>query len=56
MAKDNVPDSWAEEAVDWARKNEILLGDAEGDLKLHATCTRQEMLVFLKRYADKFAR
>lgn len=45
---DNVPDEWAQEAVDWAIENKILLGDGV-DYKLHSGCTRQEMLVFLYR-------
>lgn len=49
MAKDNTPDVWAKEAVDWAVKNKILFGDQNGDYKLHKTCTRQEMLVFMFR-------
>ena len=47
--KDNIPDLWAKEAVDWAVKNKILFGDDRGDYKLHDNCTRQEMLVFLYR-------
>lgn len=46
---DNTPDVWAEEAVEWAVKNEILFGDENGNYKLHNACTRQEMLVFLNR-------
>lgn len=46
---DNAPDNWAKEAVDWAVKNKILLGDDKGNLKLRANCTRQEMIVFLHR-------
>lgn len=47
--KDNTPDSWAKEAVDWAVKNHILYGDETGNYKLHDDCTRQEMLVFIDR-------
>ncbi len=47
--KDNVPDEWAKEAVEWAVRNKILLGDAKGNYKLHNSCTRQEMLIFLNR-------
>ena len=46
---DNVPDNWAADAVEYAVKNGILYGDENGDYKLHKTCTRQEMLVFLYR-------
>ena len=49
MAKDNTPDKYAAESVNWAIKNKILLGDDTGDYKLHAPVTRQDMLVFLYR-------
>ena len=47
--KDNTPDDWATDAIIYAVKNGILYGDDNGDYKLHKTCTRQEMLVFLYR-------
>lgn len=47
---DNTPDTWAVEAVEWAKNNGILKGDDNGNLKLHDVCTRQEVLVFLNRY------
>ncbi|MGN0382999.1 MAG: glucosaminidase domain-containing protein [Eubacterium sp.] len=47
---DNTPDTWAVEAVEWAKTNGILKGDDNGNLKLHDVCTRQEVLVFLNRY------
>lgn len=46
---DNTPDDWATDAITYAVKNGILYGDDNGDYKLHKTCTRQEMLVFLYR-------
>lgn len=46
---DNTPDSWAEEAVNWAVENKILFGDENGNYKLHSNCTRQEMLIFINR-------
>lgn len=46
---DNTPDTWAVEAVDWAKANNILTGDDEGNLKLHDTCTRQEVVIFISR-------
>ena len=49
IKKDNTPDVWAKEAVEWAVKNKILFGDENGNYKLHDNCTRQEMLVFLNR-------
>lgn len=49
---DNTPDTWAIEAVEWAKNNGILKGDDTGNLKLHDICTRQEVLVFLNRYSN----
>ena len=49
VKKDNAPDSWATEAVNWAVKNKILFGDENGNYKLRDSCTRQEMMIFLNR-------
>jgi N-acetyl-anhydromuramyl-L-alanine amidase AmpD len=46
---DNVPDEYAETAIKWALDNGVLKGTGEGDLKLHSSVTRQDMLVFLHR-------
>lgn len=46
---DNIPAEWAEEAVEWAKANDIIKGDEKGDLMLRKECTREEMLVFLYR-------
>lgn len=47
---DNTPNSWAVEAVEWAKRNKIIFGDEKGNLKLHSGCTREDVLVFLERY------
>lgn len=47
---DNTPDTWAKDAIEWAKNNGILKGDDNENLKLHDFCTRQEVLVFLSRY------
>ena len=49
VKKDNTPDTYAKEAVDWAVKKGILAGDSNGDYKLHSNVTRQDVLVFLHR-------
>ena len=49
IIKDNTPDSWAKDAVEWAVENKILLGDENGNYMLRKSCTRQEMLVFIDR-------
>ena len=46
---DNTLDAWAADAVSNAVSKGILLGDENGNYKLHDNCTRQEMLVFLYR-------
>lgn len=49
VKKDNAPDAYAKEAVDWAVKKGILAGDSNGDYKLHSNVTRQDVIVFLHR-------
>ncbi len=50
---DNTPNAYAEQAVRWARKNGIIVGGTDGDLRLHTPVTRQDMLVFLHRARGK---
>lgn len=50
---DNTPDSHGKEAVEWAKKEKILMGDQNGDFKLHSNVTRQDVLVFLHRALKK---
>ena len=49
---DSVPNEWSKEAVEWAIENEIIFGDENGDLMLRKACTREQMLVFLHRFAE----
>ncbi len=49
---DSVPSEWAEDAVEWAVENEIIFGTGDGDLRLRDACTREQMLVFLHRFAQ----
>lgn len=44
-----IPDAWAKADVEWAINNKIIFGDGSGDLKLHKSCTRQELVVFMYR-------
>lgn len=53
MTKDNTPDAYAKEAVDWAIKEGILYGNENGDYMLHSNVTRQDVLVFLHRALKK---
>jgi len=51
---DNDPADWSREAVTWATGNDLLLGDAAGDLMLRSPLTREQFCVMLKRYHDHF--
>lgn len=48
---DNTPRDFAKEAVEWAVANEILKGDTTGNLRLTKDVTREELMVFLHRFA-----
>lgn len=47
---DNVPSAWAVAAVDWAKKNKLIVGDKSGNLKLHQPLDTERFLTFLYRY------
>lgn len=51
-AMDNTP-KISKEAVEWAKANGILQGNASGDLMLSGPCTREQVVVFLYRYHRK---
>ena len=53
VKKDNIPDNYAKEAVEWATANKIIVGDNNGDLMLHKNITRQDLLVILHRLFKK---
>jgi murein DD-endopeptidase MepM/ murein hydrolase activator NlpD len=55
-ATDSVPNEWAREAVEWAVENGIIYGTGDGELKLRDNCTREQMLVFLYRFAQSIGR
>ena len=50
-AMDNTPSAYAAEAVAWAVKNGILLGNQAGDLMLSQPVTRQQLMAILYRFA-----
>lgn len=52
-AMDNEADGWAAETIEWAEKEGYLVGDTDGNLRLHDNITRQEFYAVLKRFADK---
>lgn len=51
---DNDPNAWSLEAVEWAVKKKIIIGDENGNLKLRRAITREEMCVMLYRFAGLF--
>ena len=52
----NIPDSYAAEAVKWAKEQKIIQGDANGNLQLHQPCTVQKVVVLLWRFAKLMGR
>lgn len=46
------PAAWSADARAWAEKNEILAGDINGNKMYRSYCTREQMVVFLKRLVD----
>lgn len=46
--------SYAADALKWAEDNEIIYGDAAGNLMPQAPIKRQDVIVFLKRFFDQF--
>lgn len=46
---DNTPHEWEKSAVEKAINRKIIQGDTSGNLKLHSTATRADVLVFLER-------
>lgn len=50
---DNTPASAHKEGVEWAVEHGILTGDANGDLMLTQSVTRQQLCTILKRFYDK---
>lgn len=46
---DNTPDAYAKKALAWGREKGIIVGDQNGNLKLHEPITRQDMLVMMYR-------
>lgn len=43
------PAEWSEDARSWAESNGIIFGDGQGRMQYKASCTREQMIVFLYR-------
>lgn len=52
----NIPDSYAAEAVDWAQKKGVLQGDKDGNLWLHQPPTLQKVIVIAYRIVKLFGK
>ena len=48
---EKAPSDWSAEARAWAEEQGIITGDSSGRMQYKAPCTREQMVVFLKRMA-----
>lgn len=46
------PSPWSAEARNWAEENGLIQGDDKGSLQYKSFCTREQMVIFLKRLSD----
>ena len=46
------PSDWSAEARNWAEKNGLIKGDDLGNLQYKSFCTREQMVIFLKRMSE----
>ena len=46
------PSAWSAEDREWAEKNGIIRGGADGDLQYKSFCTREQMTAFLHRFSE----
>ncbi len=51
--QEKAPADWSKEARDWAEGNGIIAGDTNGKKMYRSFCTREQMVVFLHRLAQK---
>lgn len=56
LVTDNIPSPWAAPAVSWGVDNGLLAGDETGNLLLHKTVTREQLMVILKAYHEGVGR
>lgn len=49
------PSDWSQEARTWAEGNSLIAGDGSGNMQYKSACTREQMVVFLKRLYEKLA-
>ena len=53
-AADNIPAPYARDAVRWAKSHDIIAGNTDADLMLTKPLTRQQFMVMLYRYHQRF--
>jgi N-acetylmuramoyl-L-alanine amidase CwlA len=46
------PSDWSAEAREWAEQHGIIAGNGKGGMQYKSPCTREQMVVFLKRFND----
>ena len=51
--KETEPAAWSQADRDWAESNGIIAGDTSGKKMYRSFCTREQMVVFLHRLAEK---
>lgn len=51
--KSEPPSQWSQDARQWAEKTGLISGDSQGNLQYRAPVTREQLVVFLQRLAEK---
>lgn len=51
--KSQPPSQWSQDARQWAEKTGLISGDSQGNLQYRAPVTREQLVVFLQRLAEK---
>lgn len=51
--KGEPPAQWSQEARKWAEENGLIAGDGQGNLQYRSLVTREQLMVFLQRLAEK---
>jgi N-acetylmuramoyl-L-alanine amidase CwlA len=51
----NKPSLWAAEAAEWTTENDLIKGNEDGDCEWQEGLTREQFVVILKRYHDKYS-
>lgn len=49
---EKAPSDWSADARAWAEEQGIITGDSKGRMQYKAPCTREQLVVFLKRLTE----